>query len=97
MLNSQLVYRFTGFGRNKWEQQSQCITITCLGVAREISLANQVFQQKTADPGTDEIFFRHGSPPIGHNVESAGWLHAEAPASYSDNAGYLQCLCAPNM
>jgi hypothetical protein len=64
-----------GLSRHERQQQTQCVSVALLGVARQISLAHEMFEQKLANPRSKfggVSFIRVFSPCI---VQNAGWLH----------------------
>jgi hypothetical protein len=50
----------------------QGVPIALLGIASEVPLNNEVFEQEPADPGTQQIGVTHGMPPSRYSVRIAG-------------------------
>src|SRR3972149_985554 len=73
---------------NKRQELLQRIPIALLRIAGEIPLANEILQQKPADPGAQQIGVNHGIAPSRHSARNAGWLRAEGQASCSGTPAY---------
>src|SRR5260370_21600052 len=62
---------------HKRQQQNQRVPVTGLGVAGQITVRDQMLQQETADPRSNQgaVTVTHGAPPVEHSVRSEDWLH----------------------
>src|SRR5579859_413436 len=63
------------------KQKDQRIAITELGIAREIALCSDVFQEEPAYPWSNRVIVTHLTPPIARSDQSANWLPAAVLAS----------------
>lgn len=82
ILDGQSIDRCLGRGAQEGQQQGERVAVAGLGVARQIALGDEVFQEKPPNPGPDQPSVTHGKPAAGRTVRSAGWLHARARASW---------------
>src|ERR1700733_5589883 len=48
----------------EWQQQRQSIAVAGLGVAGEIALGHQMFQQEPTNPRAQKAFILHARPPL---------------------------------
>jgi hypothetical protein len=69
-----------GPGGDKRQELKQHVAIALLRVDGEIALGDEMFQQKTPDPATDQCGVSHGISPA-HIFGTASWPHKATPAS----------------
>jgi hypothetical protein len=51
LLQCQLIERLVALVGEEWQEKAERIAVTLLGLAREIALTDEVFEEEAADPG----------------------------------------------
>ena len=83
--DSETIDGFLLYLCDKWDEQAECVAVAVLGIAGEIALSNNMFQQKAADPWAERGVITHEKAPW-HIVRSGHSLRATALVSGRDSA-----------
>src|ERR1051325_281819 len=83
----QPVHGVVQFVGNKRNQQNQSVPVAALSVASQVALSYQVLEKKPPHPGSQQRSIIHAAPQM-RIAQSAGWLRAAVPVSWSDSAGW---------
>src|SRR6266702_6019081 len=64
------------------QQEDQRITIAGLCIASKIAVCDEIFQQESAHPRTEQGTVTHGGSPVERSARNADWPRASARWSY---------------
>ncbi len=79
-------------GGDEGDQQRKRVSVTPLGVRREVAFAHQVLEQKPTDPRSQEVRFTHGAPPVARSAQIADSRVRAAPGSSSGSVGSTRAV-----